>query len=298
MPGDAPQHLIVCLFDGVNKADEAREAIEKVDRQLDVVKLGNIAVIHKTPDGQVAVSETGDVKHEWGRWSLGTGTAAAVAVALTGGVVLVPALLAGGVAAVATQFIDTGFPDAVLKQIGEGLEAGQSILITLVGNQQERDIVQTELHGLGGKFIQSTLAEETVRKLGATAAAATAAALKIEADEPRPAPDSLSSPGATASVPEGGKIERAPVEDEGLPRAPTTAPFVPTVPIDEKILGSPGSSTIAQLGAMTPGDIGRTYSGENPTTGAPIPLSNEGEGRAPLDADEGEDEASRRQSPD
>ena len=298
MPGDAPQHLIACLFDGENKAEEARAAIEKLNQQLSILKLGNVAVIHKTADGQVAISETGDVRNEWGAWSLGTGTAAAVAVALTGGVILVPALLAGGVAAVATQFIDTGFPDPVLKQIGEGLNAGQSVLITLVHSQQERDIVETELHSLGGQFIQSTLSEETVRKLGASAAAATATALKVEADEPREAPDSLSSPGDTASVPQGSKIERAPTGNEGLPRAPVTRPTVPTTPSEERIMGSPGSATFAQLGAMTPEDLARTYSGENPATGQPIPLSNEGEGRAPMDIDESEDEAGRTQSPD
>ncbi len=232
MADKAPQHLVVCLFDGQNKANEAREAIEAVDRKLDVVKLGNIAVIHKTADGKVAISESGDVKHEWGRWSLGTGAAAAVAVAVTGGAILVPALLAGGVAAVATQFIDTGFPDAVLKQIGEGLDAGQSVLITLVDNEQERDIVSTELQGLGGKLIQNTLTEETVHKLGATAAAATAAAG------------------------EGG-LEREGAESS-LPRAATDTTFVPGVASKTgEVVGSAGLATLATVGAATPSDVHR-----------------------------------------
>ncbi|MFN8473076.1 MAG: DUF1269 domain-containing protein [Anaerolineae bacterium] len=233
MADKAPQHLVVCLFDGVNQATEAREAIEAVDRKLDVVKLGNIAVIYKDAEGKVSITETGDVKHEWGRWSLGTGTAAAVAVALTGGAILVPALVAGGVAAVATQFIDTGFPDSVLKEIGAGLDGGQSVLITIVDNEQERDIVQTELSGLGGRLIQNTLAEETVRKLGATAAAATAAG-----------PD----PG----------LERAPTEAEALPRAARDTTYVPVItPKADQVVGSPGVAFLAQVGTATPSDLQR-----------------------------------------
>ena len=233
MADKAPQHLVVCLFDGVNKASEAREAIEAVDRKLDVVKLGNIAVIYKDAEGKVAITETGDVKHEWGRWSLGTGAAAAVAVAVTGGAILVPALLAGGVAAVATQFIDTGFPDAVLKQIAQGLDAGQSVLITLVDNEQEREIVDTELRSLGGRLIQNTLSEETVHKLGASAAAATAAG-------------------------ESGALQRAPTEAEALPRAARDTTYVPVItPKADQIVGSPGTAFLAQVGTATPSDLQR-----------------------------------------
>ncbi|MFN8483861.1 MAG: DUF1269 domain-containing protein [Anaerolineae bacterium] len=233
MADKAPQHLVVCLFDGVSKAGEAREAIEAVDRKLDVVKLGNIAVIHKDAEGKVAITETGDVKHEWGRWSLGTGAAAAVAVAVTGGAILVPALVAGGVAALATQFIDTGFPDAVLKQIAAGLDAGQSVLITLVDNEQEREIVDTELRSLGGHLIQNTLSEDTVHKLGATAAAATAAG-------------------------ESDSLERAPTEAESLPRAARDTTYVPVIaPKADQVMGSPGLTILTGVGTAMPSDIQR-----------------------------------------
>ena len=50
--------LIICLFDGDAKADEAQAAIQALDEQLDTIKLGNIAILRKGADGQLSFSET------------------------------------------------------------------------------------------------------------------------------------------------------------------------------------------------------------------------------------------------
>ncbi len=169
---DTMKELVVCIFDGQKKADEAQKAIQALDKRLEVVKLGHIAIIHKNDEGKVTLSETGAPGRNWGKWSLAAGAAAALASAATGGAILIPAILGGGAVAVATRFIDTGFPDKSLKEIGDGLELNQSALVTIVDNPQEREIVETELHDLGGRFVQGSLPEDLIQRLGAAAAAA------------------------------------------------------------------------------------------------------------------------------
>lgn len=165
--------LVVAVFDTLEEAVAAREALVHVDEQMDVVKLNNIAVVHKEPEGSIAVTETGDMQAHWGKWSAGAGTAVALAAALTGGAILLPAVAAGGLAAVAAQFIDTGFPDTVLKELGQELDANHAMVVTLVDNPEEQEIVLTELQARGGALFQHTLAPDMVHKLGATVAAAT-----------------------------------------------------------------------------------------------------------------------------
>ena len=52
--------LIVCAFDATDKADEVEQALEALDRRLETIKLGNIAIVEKTADGQVSFRETKD----------------------------------------------------------------------------------------------------------------------------------------------------------------------------------------------------------------------------------------------
>lgn len=95
-------------------------------------RLGNGAVIEREPDGNVSFAETQD-------WGVGKSAAVgAIAAIILPGVGLFAGAIAGGLAA---YFIDAGFPDALLRQLGSGLEVGTSMLVVLV---QEEDMGHAE----------------------------------------------------------------------------------------------------------------------------------------------------------
>lgn len=95
-------------------------------------RLGNGAVVEREADGKVSFSETQD-------WGMGKSAAVgAVAAMILPGIGVVVGALAGGLAA---YFIDAGFPDDLLRQLGSGLEVGTSMLVALV---REDDLTHAE----------------------------------------------------------------------------------------------------------------------------------------------------------
>ncbi len=289
---DTTKELVVCIFDGDKKADEAQKAIRELDKRLDVVKLGHIAVIHKNDEGKVTISETGDPGRNWGKWSVAAGAAAALAAAATGGAILIPAILGGGAVAVATQFIDTGFPDTSLKQIGEGLDLNQSALVTIVDNPEEREIVETELQGLGGRFVQGSLPEDMITRLGAAVAAAApevqgeTAGLDTADVEVVAVSEAAGEGGAglaPATLAAGAAVAAVAVAaaDEG---AADDLRLIPDIgPVYERLLHMHGVHTYAELAAMRPDELQRLFSGHDPVSGYPIIMASIDEVKAMIE---------------
>lgn len=89
------------------------------------VEMGNTAVVTRDEGGDVAFTESQD-------WGIGkSALIGAIAGLLLPGVGTIT-LAAGG--ALAAYFIDRGFPDALLKQMGEGLAPDGSLLVLLVAD--------------------------------------------------------------------------------------------------------------------------------------------------------------------
>ena len=57
-----------------------------------------------------------------------------------------------------------GFPDDELRHLAESLEAGHSLLLTLV-RPSEAPIVEDELQRLGGRLVQQHLPQDIVQRL-------------------------------------------------------------------------------------------------------------------------------------
>ena len=152
--------LVVCTFDAADRAAEVKEIVERLDEQLDTIKLGNIAVVQKTPDGQISFRETRDIRNELSEIA---GVIAGGVAWLANAIVGAPAPAAGLQAgldaenAVAARLRDHGFPDEALYEIGERLGAGHSALIVLV-RPEEEPVVVADLERLGGTIAAHDLA--------------------------------------------------------------------------------------------------------------------------------------------
>lgn len=111
------------------------------------VGLGNTAVVTRNDNGEVDFTESQD-------WGVGkSAMIGAIAGLLLPGVGTIT-LAAGG--ALAAYFIDRGFPDALLKQMGEGLAADSSMLVLLVAEADVARATQVIAQGQGTVIGSST----------------------------------------------------------------------------------------------------------------------------------------------
>ncbi|MEO6447404.1 MAG: DUF1269 domain-containing protein [Gemmatimonadaceae bacterium] len=109
------------------------------------VRLGNAAVIEHEISGKVSFHESKD-------WGLGKSAAVgALAAIILPGIGAVMGALAGGMAA---YFIDAGFPDPLLRQMGGGLEPGSSMLVALV-SEGDLGHAESTLVAAGGTVLGS-----------------------------------------------------------------------------------------------------------------------------------------------
>ena len=159
--------LIVCAFDAADKAEEVEQALEALDRRLETIKLGNIAVIERDAGGQVSFRETRDRRNALSQVTgMAAGAVAWLVYAFAGslGYQAGPAAYSASYNTAERLIRDSGFYDEALREIGEHLDAGSSALITLV-TPEEEPIVVEELERLGGKLIQADVAPEIIAEL-------------------------------------------------------------------------------------------------------------------------------------
>ena len=118
MTAEASRKIVIASFPTPGGADAALHLLKAAP-----VSLGNVAIVTRDPSGKVNFTETQD-------WGIGkSAVVGAIAGFLLPGVGTIT-MAAGG--ALAAYFIDLGFPDPLLKQMGEGLDQNSSMLIALV----------------------------------------------------------------------------------------------------------------------------------------------------------------------
>jgi uncharacterized membrane protein len=118
MPPEVSRRILISSFETPVGAEAALHLLKAAP-----VSLGNVAIVKRDAAGKVEFTETQD-------WGVGkSALIGAIAGLLLPGVGTIT-MAAGG--ALAAYFIDLGFPDALLKQMGEGLTANSSMLVTLV----------------------------------------------------------------------------------------------------------------------------------------------------------------------
>lgn len=110
------------------------------------VRLGNAAIVERSPTGEVTFRETQD-------WGMGKSAlvGALAAIILPG---IGPIIGAAG-GALAAYLIDAGFPDPLLRQVGAGfLDPGQSALVALV-QTDDTAIAERAVTSVGGTVLGS-----------------------------------------------------------------------------------------------------------------------------------------------
>lgn len=137
------RRILIASFNTLSGAEAGVSLLKSA-----AIGLGNVAIITRDAGGEVKFTESQD-------WGVGkSALIGAVAGLILPGVGTLT-LAAGG--ALAAYFIDLGFPDPLLKQMGEGLAANSSMLVALVeaANTSQASGVLTQ----AGAVVAST--EET-----------------------------------------------------------------------------------------------------------------------------------------
>lgn len=144
---DPVRTILIASFPTTGGAAAALDRLKGAD-----LSLGNVALVKRDAGGEVEFTETQD-------WGMGK---SALVGALAG--LLLPGvgtltLAAGG--ALAAYFIDLGFPDTLLKQLGEGIRGNTSMLVALVsvdGVARAREVVTQAGGTVEGSTSETNLA--------------------------------------------------------------------------------------------------------------------------------------------
>jgi len=163
--------LIVCAFDAVEQAERVRDVLEQLDRHDHAIRLGNLAIVRRAPDGDISFEESGDGRAQIGQ-VLGAvvGSVTDFIYAFAGSFGPPAGRIAAGETQNAVQRLlhDAGFPDDALLAIGARLEAGETALITVV-RPQDAAFIGGELQRLGGHLIAHTLPADVIAALARSA---------------------------------------------------------------------------------------------------------------------------------
>jgi len=166
--GGANIELFARVFDRADKTEDALEFVRDLHRRR-VIKMLNAAVLVKDEDGEVTLTETGDLDAKQGRLF---GAITGGLLGLVGGPVgvVVGALAGAGAGGLAAKWIDLGFSDTFLQGLEERIQPGHSALLVLVEHHWATKMADS-LKDLGGVAFQETLTGHLVEELLASSEA-------------------------------------------------------------------------------------------------------------------------------
>ena len=126
---DVPVQLVVAAFQEEGAAKEALQAL-KVLRKEKLIGIQNAAVLRKDEKGKIHIKETGDMGG--GKGSVIGGVAGAAIGLIAGPALVAPAAVGALIGGLTAKLRDSGFADARLRTLGEGLKPGTSAIVAVV----------------------------------------------------------------------------------------------------------------------------------------------------------------------
>jgi uncharacterized membrane protein len=153
---DVPVQLIVAAFKDEQTAKEALDALKKAQKEK-LIKIENAAVLRMDKKGKLHIKETADMGGKKGA-TLG-GVAGAAIGLIAGPALLVPAAVGALVGGLAAKARDSGFSDARLKALGEGLTPGSSAIVAVVEHRWVAEVERAMAEEGADLFTQALSAD-------------------------------------------------------------------------------------------------------------------------------------------
>jgi uncharacterized membrane protein len=159
---DVPVQVIVAAFNDIDGASKALKTLQEAKREK-TIGIEDAAVITKDASGKVKIKETADMRAGKGAT---IGAVAGGVIGLLAGPVGWAALGGGVVGGLAAKLHDSGFPDARLKQLGEGLTPNSSALVAVIDHRWVAEVEQ-ELAHQQADIVTQTLSDDIHEQLTA-----------------------------------------------------------------------------------------------------------------------------------
>lgn len=160
---EVPIQLIVAAFKDEKSAKEALKALKQAQKEK-LIKIDNAAVLRKDEKGKLHIKETADMGGGKGA-TLG-GVAGAAIGLIAGPALLVPAAVGALVGGLSAKLRDSGFSDARLKALGEGLKPGSSAIVAVVEHTWVAQ-VEEALAEAGADMLTASISADISKQLDA-----------------------------------------------------------------------------------------------------------------------------------
>jgi uncharacterized membrane protein len=157
---DVPVQVIVAAFSDLEGASNALKTLQEAKRDK-MIGIEDAAVITKDANGKVKIKETADMRAGKGAT---IGAVAGGVIGLLAGPVGWAALGGGVAGGLAAKLHDGGFPDARLKQLGEGLTPNSSALVAVIDHRWVAEVEQ-ELARQQADIVTQSLSDDIHEQL-------------------------------------------------------------------------------------------------------------------------------------
>jgi len=159
--GDGPMQLIVAAFKDEAAAKEAVKILKQAQKE-NRVRIDSAAILHKDAKGKLHIKETADLG---GRKGAALGGVAGAAIGLIAGpALLVPAAVGALVGGLAARLRGSGFSDARLEMLGEGLRPDSFAIVAVVERTWDAP-VKAAITQAQGDLLTASISADISRQL-------------------------------------------------------------------------------------------------------------------------------------
>jgi uncharacterized membrane protein len=160
-----PAHAVVASFRFEDGAGNALSKLKDISK-AEGLGVQNAAVLKVNLDGKLHIKETADMSG--GQGAVVGGVVGGV-LGILGSTVLLPVGIGAATVGLASKLRDSGFPDDRLKEVGDRLKPGDSLLIVAVDDSAIEPVSRI-LKDAGADLVREAIDGKVAEDLEATAA--------------------------------------------------------------------------------------------------------------------------------